>query len=134
MAQANQLIESHIAQPVSAEVEMQDRVSSVPITGIDTVFKSPILDVIDIKETTVKTVKPFELKTDKKNELPIEVLTDKELNIEQISSGVKTETKKDDKPKNAYEQAVADGFEGTVTEWIEWSIKEKKVNPYDEAV
>ena len=136
MAQANQLIESHIPQPVSTEVEIQDIVSSVPATVRDTIVKSPILDVIDIKETTVKTVKPFELKTDKKieNELPIEVLTGEELNIEQISSGIKTETKKDDKPKNAYEQAVADGFEGTVTEWIEWSIKEKKVNPYDEAV
>ena len=137
IAKANKLIEQHTPESEQTEIfTSKDTISSAVETVTDTI-KSPVLDVIDIKETTIKTVKPFEPETVKKSDEnpPIEVQTDEELNIEIIDAqDSKPNTLKENRPKNAYEQAVADGFNGTVTEWIEWSINEKKINPYEEAI
>lgn len=135
MKKANELIESYLPKEVLTDAELpQDTIVSVPEIITDTVAKSPILDIIDIKETTVTTTKPFDPEaTEITDSLPIEVLSAEELNIKEISSEIQPDTTPE-RPKNAYEQAIADGFEGTVTEWVEWSIKEKKINPYEEAV
>lgn len=133
---ASELIESYLPKEVLVDAELpQDTIVSVPEIITDTVAISPVLDVIDIKETTITTTKPFDPENADRttDSLPIEVLSAEELNIEEISSEIQPDTTPE-RPKNTYEQAIADGFEGTVTEWVEWSIKEKKINPYEEAV
>lgn len=132
IAQTNELINKYAPQQIE-DIVSQDTIATVT----DSIAASPVLDVIDITETTIKTVKPFESETTQKSEiiLPIEVQTDDELNIEIIDTeDPKPDKPEENRPKNAYEQAVADGFNGTVTEWIEWSINEKKINPYEEAI
>ena len=149
MAQVDNLIAERLSKE-DAVIVKEPLISEDTLineTKNDTIVKSPVLDVVDIQETTVRTVKPFvvegkaetvvEDETEQADEsLPIEVLTEDELKIKKIDSEdipTSTEKTEDKKPKNAYEQAVSDGFEGTVTEWIEWSIREKKINPYHEA-
>src|SRR5690606_1615423 len=132
IAQTNELINKYAPQQIE-DIVSQDTIATVT----DSIVTSPVLDVIDITETTIKTAKPFEPETVKKSdENPsIEVQTGDELNIEIIDTEApKPEKPEENRPKNAHEQAIADGFNGTVTEWIEWSINEKKINPYEEAV
>src|SRR5690554_2352707 len=94
---ASELIESYLPKEVLVDTELpQDTIVSVPEIITDTVAISPVLDVIDIKETTITTTKPFDPENADRttDSLPIEVLSAEELNIEEISSEIQPEDRK----------------------------------------
>lgn len=105
--------EPKVSQAAEATVTPSDTPTELP-------HESPILDVLDIKETTIKTVIPFDVNASNETQVIRSAMPD-EAPTAQIE--IETETPKDPKvissPKNAYEKAVAEGFDGTVTEWID---------------
>lgn len=75
---------------------------------------SPLLDVLDIVETTVKTtVATDEAIAIQNTVIANDTVADLKEQVKEVSQ---TEKKV---PLNAYEEAVEKGFEGSVTEWIE---------------
>ena len=126
-AQYNQLavvtIETNNAKSTISEVE------NTTIEEIET--SSPLLDVIDIKEEIVQKVIPYKESTEKntlegieKTETPIEIIEDKK---DAIYSYQYIQ-------ENPYEVAVKNGFEGSVTEWIEYVTEKEKKSPYEIAL
>lgn len=84
------------------------------------VESSPILDVLDIVETKVETIIPFDPEKSSKADTK-----EGEENLSEVEKRTPkdeiAETKELPKaPQNAYEKAVAEGFDGTVTEWVDF--------------
>ena len=90
--------------------------------------KSPVLDVLDIVETKIETVIPYHIEETKESQAAAQ---DNAVKAKEEKQPV-PETKS--KPANAYEKAVAEGFDGTVTEWIDWVDSQGGKTAYQQAV
>lgn len=109
------------------------------------VSSSLILDVEDIQVETRKVILPY---TISKDSTSVEVSENSEVYQKDVLKENKTETTNEnqtekkseelleDKPtyENPYELAVSNGFDGTVTEWIEQQTTKGGKTPYQEAI
>ncbi len=90
--------------------------------------KSPVLDVLDIVETKIETIVPYSVEEPKAPQDGSQESTVKSKEEEQSLPETTS------KPANAYERAVAEGFDGTVTEWIDWVDNQGGKTAYQQAV
>lgn len=108
--------------------------------------ESPILDIIDIKEEVVREVIPFEVEKQQIVTDPISEITELKKNKSTEDSqnipenavqkeGIFTPAQPlDNEYANPYEIAVTNGFEGSVTEWIEMVTEKEGISPYEKAL
>lgn len=137
------------SSPIKKETITNKEINvDAPIPSMDET--SPLLDVLDIKEEIVREVVPFDPKTTKDVALKDSKINDskkeskQEIISEPIPEVAVIETPKEtfiipaEIPEegfdNPYEKAVKEGFEGSVTEWIEMVTEKKGKTPYEIAL
>lgn len=95
---------------------------------------SVLLDVIDIVEVVTVEEIPFESTNEvEKVEIIEEVVAEKTVS-EQIEALPASQTPIIENPSNDYEIAVNDGFDGTVTEWVEMIAAQGGKTAYEQAI
>lgn len=121
------LTEPTLAEKLNDVVQVQENLNA---TEKDTIKNSVILDVEDFSVSVVKKIVPFDVS--KNEEIIVEDGKDLVTEVSQNSDTVVVSNQEiidtplvNEKektvtlPKNDYEKAVLEGFDGSVTEWIE---------------
>lgn len=109
-----------VTEVVKKQTDHNAQAESVEVISSVKNSESPLLDVIDIVEVSKEVVVPHTVVQAK------ETPSEKPVNKEEKETSLP--------PANAYEKAVAEGFDGSVSEWIEWVDSKGRKSAYQQAL
>lgn len=116
-------------------VDSSDRTESLPDQSTP---NSTILDVIDIQEIVVVKQIPYNPTQDASSEdtelTPQDEVADTTKDTQVVEDLIIPAEIPYEEEENPYEKAIKNGFEGSVTEWIEMVTERDGISPYEQAV
>lgn len=121
-------------EQVAVAVELPKLNTNEPVLITSEDPKSVLLDVMDVVEVVKREEVPFDLTKNAVVENQSEIKEEKPDDAEVLVKISATNTLIIAKPSNDYEIAVNEGFDGTVTEWIEMIDAKGGKTAYQQAV
>ncbi|MDO5635713.1 MAG: hypothetical protein Q4G18_00490 [Myroides sp.] len=119
----------------TAAVELPKLTTNEPVLITSEDPKSVLLDVIDVVEIVKREEVPFDPSQNASAEEASEIKEEAPKTMEEVPVKISaTNTPIIAKPTNDYELAVNEGFDGTVTEWIEMIDAQGGKTAYEQAV